>query len=156
MNFNLKIKDTIAIGALAGIIGSIQISIVNFIFLALGFTITPGWNPFAELLSRNYTHTLWGVMVGLVGQTCNCSLWGVFIAYILKFTGKDFWWLKGLGVGAIAWLTTTGLISQMLDLAKETSNRPADQFMIPFNLFLFGFIVAYLIKQFGSFKTDWH
>ena len=41
MNFNPKVKDTIAIGALAGIIGSIQISIVNFIFLTLGFTITP-------------------------------------------------------------------------------------------------------------------
>ncbi len=155
MNFHLKIKDTITVGVLAGIMGSIQISIVNFIFLALGFTITPGWKPFAELISRNYAHTLLGVMVGLLGQTCNCSLWGVFIAYILKFTGKDFWWLKGLGVGAIAWLTTTGLISRMLHLA-ETSHRPGDQFMIPFNLFLFGFIVAYLTKQFGSFKTDWH
>jgi hypothetical protein len=156
LKVNLRVKDTIAVGTIAGLIATIQISIINIIFSALGFTITPGWKPFAELFFPAYSHTQLGFCVGLLGQIRISSVWGVLIAYILKYTGKDYWWLKGLGVGALSWIITAGAALRMFDIAKQVYHRPADQIMVPLNLFLFGFIVAYLIKRFGAFEDKWH
>jgi hypothetical protein len=33
---------------------------------------------------------------------------GIIIAYILKFTGYDYYILKGLGIGAFYWIATVG------------------------------------------------
>ena len=156
MKVNYRVKDTIAIGVIAGSIATIQISIINIIFSALGFTVTPGWKPFAELFFPAYSHSHLGFCVGLLGQICISSAWGVLIAYIFKYTGKDYWWLKGLGVGAFSWITTAGVSLRMFDIAKQVYHRPADQIMVPLNLFLFGFIVAYLINRFAVFEDKGH
>jgi hypothetical protein len=155
MRFNLKIRDTIAIGALAGVIGSIQISLINLIFSILDFTTTPGWKPFAELFFPKYSHSFLGVMVGFGGQAGISGLWGVLTAYVLRFTEKDYWWLKGMGIGIVSWLTTAGASLRVLDIAKQVYHRPADQLMVPLNLILFEITVAYLVKRFGFFEKEW-
>ena len=105
---HLKIKDTIAVRTFASLFGTIQISLVNLLFSSFGFTITPGWKPFAELFFPRYARSNLGFLVGLFGQVCISAGWGILVAFILRKTGKDYWWLKGLGIGAVSWITTAG------------------------------------------------
>jgi hypothetical protein len=97
----LKIRDTITTGSIAGIIATLVFLSVNYIFKLLGYHFTSTWEATAGIfLSNNLVHTPLGYIIGFVGQFVIGASGGISLAYILKFTGYDYYILKGLGMGA--------------------------------------------------------
>jgi len=100
----IKIRDTITIGSIAGTIATLSFITFNYLVKLLGFQFTSTWEATASIfLSNDLIHTPIGYFVGSLGQFVVGASGGIFAAFILKFTGYDYYILKGLGIGAFLW-----------------------------------------------------
>lgn len=94
-----KIKDMVALGTLAGLIGTIPQIILNFILTQTGFSQYYSFQLSGSVyLEKPLTYTFWGMVLGgLVWEFMAAGL-GIATAYFINKMGKDFWWLKGIMV----------------------------------------------------------
>jgi len=146
-------RDTITIGSIAGLAGTLPIMAVNLIFHLFGFKATPAWEASADIfLSPHLIHTPVGYVVGFAGQSIIGASGGIVMAYFLRLTGKDYYLLKGLGLGGLLWLSSVGLIMPMLHITMYIQNEPATQYMIILNLSLFGLTSSAIVAKYGEFK----
>lgn len=92
-----KINDKIALGVLAGIVGTIPQLVLNLILTKMGFSKYYAFQLSGSVyLYEHLTTTFWGLVFGgLVWEFMAGGL-GIATVYFIKMTGKDFWWLKGV------------------------------------------------------------
>lgn len=148
-----KIRDTIAIGTIAGIIATFIFILVNYLFKLLGYQFTSTWEGTAGIfLSNNLVHTTLGKIVGFLGEYAVGASGGITMAYILKFTGYDYSILKGLGMGASFWLVGVGLIGKIINLTPKFADEPVTNFLIILDVIIFGIISALIIVKYGNVK----
>ena len=149
----LKIRDTITIGSIAGIIATLIFISVNYIFKLMGFQLTSTWEATAKIfLASNLIHTPLGKIVGVFGEYVIGASGGIIMAYILKFTGYDYYLLKGLGMGALFWIVGVGIIGKLINLTPKIADEPITNFLIMLDLIIFGIISALIIVKFGDVK----
>lgn len=149
----LKIRDTITIGSIAGIIATIVFILVNYIFKLLGYQFTSTWEATADIfLSNNLVHTPLGNIIGILGQYVIGASGGIIIAYILKFTGYDYYIIKGLGIGAVYWVLGVGIIGNIINLTPQFADEPVTNFLIILDLVIYGIISSLIITKYGNIK----
>lgn len=149
----LKIRDTITIGSIAGIIATLVFISVNYIFKLLGYQFTSTWEATAGIfLASNLIHTPLGKIVGFLGEYIVGASGGITMAFILKFTGYDYYILKGLGMGALFWLVGVGIIGKLINLTPKIADEPLTNFLIILDLIIFGIISALIIVKYGDVK----
>lgn len=98
-----KIQDTMTVGLLGGLIGTIFMDISNSLIFAAGKTETLyGYivgglfvPPFKTKQRKNF-------IVGEIGHFMIGSIWGIPLTYILKKTGKDHHLLKGVFISVLS------------------------------------------------------
>ena len=147
----IKIHDTITIGSIAGITATFSFLTVNYIFKIVGFQFTSTWEATASIfLSNNLIHTLFGYFVGFLGQYTIGAGGGVIMAYVLKFTGYDYYILKGLGIGGFSWIFTVGIIGKLINLTTQFANEPFTIFLIILDLVIFGLASVLIITKYGD------
>lgn len=145
----LKIRDTITIGSIAGIIATLVFISVNYIFKLLGYQFTSTWESTAGIfLSNNLVHTPLGFIIGFLGQFVIGASGGIIMAYILKFTGYDYYILKGLGMGAFYWLVGVGIIGKIINMTQQIADEPVTNFLIILDLTIFSIISVLIIKKY--------
>lgn len=87
------------LGAVAGMIGSLPQLLLNFVSKQLGiaksydFQISGG-----VYLLKKYTLTPGGILLGLLTWESIAVALGIVTAYVIRATGKEYWWFKGLFV----------------------------------------------------------
>lgn len=151
----LRVKDTIAIGTLAGIIATLIFLTVNYLFKLLGYQFTSTWEATAGLfLSPQLIHTPLGYLVGFLGQYSIGISGGICMAYILKFTGYDYYILKGLGTGILYWVAGVAIIGRILNVTQKLADEPVTNFLIILDLLIFGIISALIIVKLGNLKMS--
>jgi hypothetical protein len=91
------IKDKIALGTMVGMIASIPQILINVLAMQTGFAQHYAFQYAASIyVYKNLTYTFWGLLFGwLVWESMAAGL-GVITTYLIYWTGKDYWWLKGL------------------------------------------------------------
>lgn len=93
----MVIKDKIALGTAAGIAATIPQLIVNVFLVIFGFSVYYSPQLAASVFIYKYlTYQLWGMLFGLLVWESMAAGLGIFTVYLIYWTGRDFWWLKGL------------------------------------------------------------
>ncbi|KJS21605.1 MAG: hypothetical protein VR72_09715 [Clostridiaceae bacterium BRH_c20a] len=113
-NTNTKSYDTINDGIIAGLVGSLGDALIHApAYLILGTSMTAHYIsqlifPFEEVtiirfLIGFFTHFLAGAIVGIT------------LALVFKFLGKDYPYLKGIGLGILLWVVHVVIIPNIVD-----------------------------------------
>lgn len=143
----MKINDSIALGSLSGIVGSIPSFILNYILVQLGIAeyYTFQISSSIHLLEKFTTDPL-GVMLGSILWLIASSVLGIFMVYTFKFTGPDYWWLKG--IIAVTTLMYIGIYGFLYKLgAQLTPHDLTTNLLLFIDNILFGLITSYLITR---------
>lgn len=149
-----KIRDTITIGSIAGIISTLIFVSVNYIFKLLGYQFTSTWEATAGIfLSNNLVHTPSGYIIGILGQYVIGASGGIFMAYVLKFTGNDHYILKGLGVGGFYWILSVGIIGKIINITQQFADEPVTNILIILDLAIFSIINVLIIRMYGNLEN---
>lgn len=107
-----KIKDPIMLGIVAGMTGNIVKNIGNIISLKMG-TSRMRYTEAASgiyLPKRKARKPLGQVIGALAENVSGCTL-GIGLVYMLKLTGQDHAFIKGIGYSHVAWTFFLGGIN---------------------------------------------
>jgi hypothetical protein len=146
-------QDTITIGSIAGLIGTALMTFYHWMLRLIGFKFIDPWETAANIiLNRNLVHTPIGYLIGFLGQFILGSIFGITVAYTLRLTGKDFFWLKGVGVGALIWLGSVGLLMKLLQLELHGRSQPLTNLLTIIDFIVLGTVSSIIITRYARFK----
>lgn len=95
-------KDKIAFGSMAGAIGGAVGLVFSYILFRLGISPIGSLHLAATLVTIDILNlTIGGIIWSIVTHLTVASLFGVLMLHIIDYSGKDYWVLKGVGIGAI-------------------------------------------------------
>jgi len=150
-------EDRLTPGAVAGITGGI-------IQVAYGSTlkalkITPIiFTDFAKILILGKPFT--GPIAFIVGAVCHllfAAIFGVVLSYVIKYTTKRFYLLKGLGIGLAAWTFANGS-GTFFKMPVFSVVPPLQGLIILVGAAIFGLTSALTLKlvtdNFSRFSSD--
>jgi len=145
--------DTFVIGTVAGILGTIVMHILSSLWEYLGLiTITTVEVSGEIFLSPGQVNTLAGFMVSMIVHFIIGGAGGVLLAYFMKFTGGDFFWLKGLGLAGFMLLAGMGLVVNIMDIAPHMKNDALGVLFHVTTYTAYGLSVSYLIYKLTKTK----
>lgn len=147
----IKIKDTIALGWIAGILGSIPQFAINILSVQLGFSRYYSFQISSGIyLPQKLTMTLPGIMLGVMTWITSSAILGILIALIIKFTGKEYWYLKGLTVtNGLMYTIIYGLLYS-LGASRVTPWDTATNIGIFIENAILGLTTSYLIIKWAN------
>jgi len=145
------IKDRVALGAFAGLVGAIPQVILNLISHALHYTKIYSFTLAGGVfLKGKVTQDPGGVILGTILWLFGAMFMGFLIVLFFQKTGKDYWWLKApLATITIMHLFIYGFAFNM----ANTKIIPVD---IATNLsifaenFVFGITTGYLANRWSD------
>ncbi len=95
----MKISDKVAIGAFSGIIATSALNIVDWIVVYFGLNKWHIWQIAGSVYFRiEDVDTIPALIIGAITHTSLIAFVGVIICYLLYYTGRDYYMLKGAGV----------------------------------------------------------
>ena len=146
----IKITDKYSFAVFASLIANIPINILDFIIYKLGINKYLMWHIAASAyFKKSDVHTIPALITGAATDYITAGLMGVPIFYLLYWTGKDYFWLKGISIGGFWWLTAFGVILR----CKVARIDPVDASTNLYHLsehILLGFLTALIIVKYGS------
>jgi hypothetical protein len=146
-------RDTITMGSIAGLISTAVMTFYHWLFRFFGFKFIDTWETAANIfLNRSLVHTPFGICIGFFGQFILGSIFGTTVAYTLRLTGKDYHWLKGVGVGAMIWFVSVGLFMKLLRLELEGRGQLFTNLMTIIDFIILGTIDSIIIAKYARFK----
>lgn len=146
-------RDTITTGVIAGIIATIVMTLFNLVIRLLGFEFIATWETAANIfLVPQLIHTPIGYFIGWMTQFILGAIFGTVVAYTLRLTGKDFYILKGIGVGAVVWLASIGLFMRFLHIKIQGRSEPLTNLLAVIDFNILGVISSTIIAKYAKFK----
>ncbi|MGI6659284.1 MAG: hypothetical protein ACOX4N_07760 [Dethiobacteraceae bacterium] len=151
----MMIRDRIALGVVAGLLATIPSLIVNIISVNLGFARWYSHQIGGSIyLHPGLTDSPQGVILGLLVWIIPAMILGVITSYVIKVTGEDFWWLKGIAVTLTCmYLIIYGFLYS-LGGARIVPFDFATNVSIYIENVIYGLTLAYLIKRWGKVTTS--
>jgi hypothetical protein len=143
-----KIKDSILLGFVAGMLGAVPGRLLNKAEFKLGITDSR-YEEMAAMLfvNRKDINKPKGKSVGKIANGLLSSMVGITTTYVLRLTGRDYFLLKGIGVASLAWLGIYGVSSQ----AKvRKSKKPSVALLSYLDHVIFGATTATLVSRLGD------
>ncbi|ATW26381.1 DUF6789 family protein [Candidatus Formimonas warabiya] len=149
-------KDTLTIGTIAGIIGTIVMHLLSMLWKSLGLIKITSLQVAASLfLSWNQVTTPIGYMVGVLSHIMIGAAGGVLLAYFIRFSGKDYYWLKGLALAGFMLLAGMGFVVRILKIAPQMGNDSLTALLHILNYMVYGLVCSYIIARYSKFvKTN--
>lgn len=147
-------RDTIMMGSIAGFVATTVMTFYHWVIERIGLRPIQPWETAANIfLNPSLIHKPIGYFIGFLGQYVLGSIFGVAVAYTLKLTGKDYYWVKVIGVGALVWLGSLGLFMKMLGLKLEGRSDPLTNWVTVIDFVVFGSICSLIIAHYARFKS---
>ena len=148
-------RDTITIGTIAGLIGTIGMHITNSILKSFGIVkITTLQIASSLFLNWDQIDTIYGQLVGYINHFFIGAIVGVVIAFVYKFTGKDFFLVKGLGITGLSYLAALGFITPLLKSVPQIRNDPSSLFGHIIAYIVFALIASFIIYRYSKLTTS--
>ncbi len=145
-------KDTLVTGTLAGIVGAIVLDVVTYLALVIGIKTSTPWDVAALVFLRpQYLGTISGYIIGIIGSLALGIAAGIMTSMVIKITGSDYAWLKGVIVAEAVGFATLGFFAPLVKIAGFLKNQPVTNIFAMVNLFIFGLVTGYFIKRYGKF-----
>lgn len=121
------LRDTMTIGTIGGLVGTLAMHITNYVLMSFGLVkITTLQIASALFMDWEQVNTTYGVIVGAINHFFIGAIAGVIIAIVLKYFGKDYYLLKGLGVLGVMYLFAMGFILPLNDIALQIRSDTDD------------------------------
>ncbi len=98
-------KDKIAAGAFAGIIGALVVTIYDLLFITLFLHQKQGFIYFNKRLIMY--DEFYGPIAYIVGLVCHTSLgamYGIILSYLISKSSESYYLFKGWGIGMGVWI----------------------------------------------------
>lgn len=143
------VRDKVALGTIAGLIGTIPQVLINALSVYIGFAKTYDFQLSGSIyLYKELTLTFWGFILGGIVWFSMAIGLGVVTTYFIKVTGKDFWWLKGIIVSnMIMYILMYGFFFA-LEAPKVVPWDVSTNFSILIENLIFGLTTSYIIKRY--------
>jgi hypothetical protein len=104
-------QDPIIFGGMAGVAGTIAKEAADFLSVAVGFSQETYWHVAASIfVLPKDTMKPGGWFLGAVADMVTGAFLGILLLYLIKFSGKNYLYLKGLGFSWLIWLVLFGLV----------------------------------------------
>ncbi|HBE76583.1 MAG TPA: hypothetical protein DDW65_02200 [Firmicutes bacterium] len=133
---------------LAGLLGAAFINGFTYLFRFIGVKTSLPWEIAANVfLAPHFIHTSSGVIIGLVGTIALSTGTALIIAYIIKWTGYNQAWLKGMLCTDAFGFITLGLFMKLLNVWPQIRNEPGTNLVAFTALSSLGIIQALLLKR---------
>jgi hypothetical protein len=153
MKSGWEMRDTITIGTIAGLVATMVMSLFNFLIRLLGFEFINTWETAANIfLIPSLIHTPIGYFIGWVAQFILGSIFGLVVAFTLRVTGKDFYLLKGIGVGALVWMVSIGFFMRLLHIKIGGRSDLFTNLLAVVQFNIMGIITSTIVNKYGKFK----
>jgi hypothetical protein len=134
--------------ALAGIIGAALTNGFTYLFRLIGVKTSLPWEIAANVfLNPRFIHTPSGVIIGLVGTIALSTGTAIIIAYIMRWTGYNRAWLKGMICADAFGFITLGLFMKLLNVWPQIRNEPGTNLAAFTVLSILGIIQALLLRR---------
>jgi hypothetical protein len=134
--------------ALAGLIGSVLTNGLTYIFRFIRVKTSLPWEIAANIfLNPHLIHTPAGVIIGLIATVALSTGTALLIAYILKWTGSNMAWLKGIICADAFGFTTLGLFTRLLNIWPQIRNEPGTNLIALITLSVLGITQALLLRR---------
>lgn len=91
-------------------------------------------------------NTVWGMILGVTVDIITGGTLGLLIIYLFKFTGRDYWWYKGLIIGNAIWLWGLG-VTINFGASRIVPLDPIFRLTSLVEHQIFGLVGAYLIVK---------
>jgi len=145
-----KYNDTITIGAISGSIASVIMTVIDWIINIFGVVFTPPWVVSGHiLLNTDVLYTTIGILLGLVIQFMLGAGFGVIIAVVIRVTGKDYYIIKGLGVGSLFFIGNTGIMQSVGNIAPWMRSELSSTIIALINFFVLSTVSAIIIAKYS-------
>lgn len=147
----IKIKDSTALGAVAGIVATIPQLVFDFIMVQLGYS---GYYAFqlsgSIYLLKRFTDDILGFVLGGIIWESMAMFLGIITVFYMRFTGKDYWWLKGIVVSNVIMFAAIYGFLYSLGAAKIVPFDIPTNFTVLIGNIIFGLTKSYLVVRWGD------
>ena len=143
-----KIKDSILLGVISGLLGAVPGRLLNKAEFALGFTDSR-YEEMAAIpfVKKKEINKPIGKNIGKIANGLLTSVVGVSTTYVLKRTGRDHAILKGMGIAGLSWL---GLYSLSTQTHIRKSKKPLTALLSFGDHLIFGATTGTLAARLGD------
>lgn len=150
------IHDTFITGVVAGILGTLVLHVLSLLWKYLGFINVTTMQVSGEIfLNPNQINTFAGFIVSILAHFIIGSAGGVLLAYFMKISSYNFYWLKGLGLAGFMLLTGMGLVVNIMGIAPQMKKDAVGVLFHIINYMAYGLVVAYILYKFaGTRKAE--
>ncbi len=146
-------RDTMTIGTIGGLIGTLFMHITNYILQSFGMIkITTLQIAAALFMDWEQVNTTYGVIIGTINHFFIGAIAGVIIAIVLRYFGKDYYLLKGLGVLGVMYLAAMGFILPLNDIATQIRSDTGSLLGHIISYTISGIITTIIIYRYSEFK----
>lgn len=141
-------RDSVAGISLAGFIGAAFVAGLSLVGRILGIPVMPIWEISALIfLKGGSSRTPSGIFLGLVATVALCITTSAIIYLLLRLTGRDFWWLKGV-VGANAFtFVNMAFFMPLLGIAPFIRTDPTSHIIALILMTLLGLLQAGILTR---------
>ncbi len=145
-------KDNITIGTIAGIIGGAVGLIFSYSMFLLGVSPMASLHLAASLVVTDIINlTTGGIIWSIITHLTVAATFSVLLTYIILYTGKENWALKGIGFGALFCLIAHSYFIPLMrtDIRALIFNAPSFGTMITTHS-LIGLIASFIIVKYTT------
>ncbi len=140
-------EDPIIAGATAGLIANIAKDAGNLISILLNWTNYYYWHLAASIFVEPESVKKPGALfLGFLGDNIIAATFGIILYYLISYTGKRFFIIKGLGLSWLLWVFLFGAVIN-LDIVRITPTDIGTNLSAFLNHSLFGIVSALLLKK---------
>lgn len=145
-----KIKDRFFLGIISGLGGNIAKIAVESFLRKTGFSSGDGRRTAAGIfLKKSDIDTTYGKVVGTIADNMIAAGLGVTCSYWLTLMGKDYYFLKGAGLGAAEWGSLYGVLSK-LGATSIYPVKPTDALSTYFSHLAYGAVKITIARHLGD------
>lgn len=147
-------KDTLTIGAIAGTAGTIVMHLLSLLFESVGLVKINSLQVSAAIfLDWSQVNTPVGFIVGAIVHLMIGSAGGVLLAFFMRYAGKDYYPLKGLGLAGLMLLVGMGLIIPVIGIVPQMKKESLTVLFHIISFMVYGLVVSYIIARYGKFTA---
>ncbi|TCL62313.1 hypothetical protein EDC14_102657 [Hydrogenispora ethanolica] len=134
--------------ALAGLIGAAFTNGATYGFRFIGVKTSLPWEIAANVfLNPRFIYTPAGVVIGLAGTIALSTGIAIMIGYLLRWTGYNRAWLKGMICADAFGFITLGLAVNLFNIWPQLRNEPGTNLVALAVLSSLGMIQALLFQR---------
>ncbi len=149
-----NIKDKVLLGALSGALVATAFNLLDYISITLKVNKWHIWQIASSLyFPKGDLNTVPALALGAITHTTLMAFAGIIICYVLYYTGRDFYLVKGILILLFFWI---GLFGGVLSLGVTSLQQPlgiSTNIAHIFGHFGASVIISYLIVKLADPKV---